>query len=424
MTLTDPTPPPRIWRSLPVIRAAMLVTVWLGVRTIVQGDWPLVDELQHQGIIQDFVNGRWHLPDDLPMLPVYHAMVAGVEWALGPGLFVGRLFSVCMALAGFAAYGLLSQKVRAGRWSDSFRLYAYHPLMFPFTAMIYTEQTSVSLLVFALLAHAGGRFGWAAVAMAAAAILRQTNLVWVIVLVAWAVSDSLGQSALPNGRAKIKEVSCCLLSMWRYAVVILAAGAFVIGNGRLTAGVAPLNQPAFNIAQYYVFFLFVLALWAPVFIDRAVGDIRALLLWSVRCPVAAGVAGVMGAALIVVLFINYSNPHPWNHGTNLVRNWPLLKMDQSGKARLLVLLVCAWSIYQTVRFTLTRKNLVILAAIWGGGLLSLSIMGLVEPRYYIPILLLADFFNDYEPRHAAWLARWYQCAAAAICLLSLTCRFW
>ena len=329
-----------------------------------------------------------------------------------------------MALLGFAAFGLLVRRVRASRWPDSFQLYAYHPLLFPLTAMVYTDQTAVTFLVLVFLAHASKRFGWAAVALAMAAVLRQTNLVWVIVLVAWSMGQPRSETPMSGRRSKIRAALTSIAPLWWYGVVVLAAVVLVGTTGRLTAGAVPLNQPAFNINQYYVLLLFVLVLWAPVFVERAPGDFCALVQWSTERPAVAAGVGVILATTIAFLFIRYSNPHPWNHVAGLVRNWPLRLMDRFVVARPLLLLICAWSVYQTVRFTLGRSNRAILAAIWGGGLLSLSVLGLVEPRYYVPMLLLADLFNDYEPRHAAWLVRWYQCASAAACALSLTGRFW
>jgi hypothetical protein len=406
-----------------VLAAAVMVVLWLGVRTLAQGDSPLIDEEQHQRVIHDFLTGRWALPADLPMPPAFHVLVAGFEWLLGPSLLVGRLWSVCMALVGFAAFGSLSRRLRGGRWPDGFRVYAYQPLLFPLTAMIYTDQTAVTFLVLALLAHVSGRFGWA-VALAAASLVRQTHLVWIAVLVAWTVSRPR-EGTPPGARhPSLRAAVRAAVPLWGYGVVLLVALVLATMAGRLTAGTPALWQPAFNVDQYYVLFLCVLVLWAPIFVDRARDDLRALVRWSAGRPaIAAGVALVL-AGVIAVLLDSYSNPHPWNQIGGLVRNWPLRLADRFPWVRLLLLLASAWAVYQTVRFTLERRGRTVLAAAWGAGLLSLSVMRLVEPRYYIPLLVLVDLFNDYEPRHAAWLARWYRCVAAAACALSLTGRFW
>lgn len=420
----------RAWRTDPALhrthtselrRAGLLAVgsfvAWVIILTAFHPQ-PVVDEAKHLQIITRFCGGNWTVPPDLPMPATYHLLVSIPARVLGPSLVVVRGTSVLMAAMTVAlVVGILARR-QAGAPGMAVLHYAWHPVLFPLAAMAYTEAASVLLVVGAIYAQVRRRFALSGGILLLACLVRQSNLMWVVFMALWAVGDLRRTDPRavggPTDRGPWSFVRLSASRIWAHAAVLGLAGAFFVANGSLTLGDAPENRAALNPGQFYVFALFVLGLWAPIWLGRLGDDWRALWRWLLGHPVLGVAVSVMVVGLAAILVIGFTNPHPWNGTLYFARNWPLRLMSASVVARV-VGVVCLFGATGIVgRFTLAQPNRRTLALVWVCSLCFLAPHFLVEPRYYIIPTLLVNLFTEYSTSQAQRLARWHLC----ICVLA------
>ncbi len=384
---------------------------------------PIADEGGHHlHTIAQFYNGNWSLPDDLPMLPTYHAVAALCWKVLGPRLVVLRALSAIIAVFAIVVFGWITRYRAFGQPGDAILHFAWLPILFPFLAMVYTEAMSMLCLVLAVYMHVRRRFLLSAGMLLLACLVRQSNAVWVVFMAVWAVADtgrelhastSAAQAALAS-----RMVREGIRRVWGHAVVLALAAAFFIFNRGPTLATVEANRPRFNVAQLYLFAMFVMFLWVPIWLSRLRRDVRAFCQWAAGNPTRACAVVLAAVGAVLVLVAAYDNPHRWNWNVNYIRNSLLVAMWRSPGVRLAVACLIILIAPIMVRFTREQVDRRLLGVLWLLSLVFLLPHSLAEPRYYIVPMFFINLFTGYTAQQARRQTLWYLAVSLAIAVFT------
>ncbi|MEE9269459.1 MAG: hypothetical protein V3V49_04280 [Candidatus Krumholzibacteria bacterium] len=376
---------------------------------------PLADESGHHlSAIRQFAGGDWSWPQDLVMWPTYHVVASLPARLFGADVFVLRAFSALMTVG---ALWLLFSATRHVDWpapSDALLHFAWHPILFPFSVLVYTEPAGMLCVLGGVYLHVRRQYAWSAVAVFMACLIRQSNVVWLVLMMAWGLSD-LWDERVRSAKARRAPGLWRGVYRLRWHLVFLVASAVVFATleGFAITSVAE-NRVQFNIAQFYLFGLFVVLLWLPVWLVRWPGDVTVIARWAAG---HTGVSALLGLAVLTAIGVSiaeFSNPHTWNNNDNYFRNFPLQLMDASIPVRAVAVVLMLMFTPTIVRFSLAQPTRRMLALTWVFSLLFLVPHSLVEPRYYIVPVFFLNFFACYTPREARRLTIWYGVLSAAV----------
>ncbi len=403
---------------------ASVVTLFAGLFYLNSN--PIADEGgQHLHAIREFYNGRWTLPDHLPMLPTYH-VVATLCWkAFGPHLAVLRGLSAILAVLAIVVFGAIARHEALEHPGDAILHFAWLPILFPFLAMVYTEAMSMLFLVLAVYMHVRRRFLLSAVMLLLACLVRQSNALWVVFMALWAILQ-IDRAAgfcprVPSGPEVPRECTrpfsffrASVGRVWGHVVVLALAASFLIYNRGPSLIMVEANRPRFNAAQFYLFTLFILFLWAPIWVSRLHSEVQCFRQWGMEHRVKAALVVILGMAGVFLLALGYDNPHPWNRNVSYLRNLPLIAMSRYASARFAVASLIIIVAPIIVRFTLAQVNRRLLGLVWLLSLLFLLPHSLAEPRYYIVPMFLLNLFTRFTAGQARSLTVWYLTTSMAI----------
>lgn len=346
------------------------------------------------------------------MLPGYHFMVLSL-WKLHPAmstLAAARFTTMLTTLVGLAAFALVWRRLHERPAGRATLLLALLPLTQPFAGMAYSDMPALAFALVAWWAQVTGRWAFAALALAGAVGIRQTNLAWAGFFVLW----EFFRTDEPR-RTWLRRVA------WQLLLLALAAGVIVATGGRLTVGTQHGNQFVFNIATVHVSALLVLVFGLPVWLTHARGVLARGREAARTAPVRFETALALGLVATIGLTLTFANPHIWNRelfwegcSFTLLRNWPLVWCDQhfwlrAGSALNVVLMAVA-----VARVFAGQRHWRALWLAAAFGALPVATNGLVEPRYLIPaagfILTLLDVGDGADWRRLAW---WWGALSAA-----------
>jgi hypothetical protein len=388
--------------------ACVLPVVWLLVFNHFRPDY-LVDEPGHLGNIYHFLEGRPGWPEAMPMLPGYHFIVAGL-WQLHPPfklLTLARLVPMVCTLMAIGAFVLAWRRLHEAPAGPPVLLLACFPLLQPFTGMAYTDAPALAFVLAAWALHLSGNRALAALALALATCLRQSSLVWAGFIVA---GETLGALAATDTgkREPLRARIGWMVSL------LLAATAVALAAGRVTVGGGHGNPVGFNPAQLHFAGLLLLLLGLPLWIAVAVGFpgwYRES--WRHR-PLRTAGASALFLATAFTLGATFTNSHPWNRDLSwegcsftLLRNWPLVALERAPWLRHLSglnLAAIATFLVVSLRRQPYARALMLAAA---AGLAPVAISSLVEPRYFIPPLVMALVLTRTEARTTRMLTAWW-----------------
>ena len=285
-----------------------------------------------------------------------------------------------------------------------------------------TDAVGVFFLVGALRAHTRGRHVPAAIAGLAACFVRQSSAVWIGFLMAWSawnVWDGIPRDA--SSTARVRMLARGLLPRIAGHLVALAclAVALALRGGVLSSRV-PLNEPAFNVGNYYTLAFLVLLLWFPLWIADAPAAMRSLRARMEQEPGRVIAGSVVIATLVVVLTVTFSNWHPWNHYNAYLANLPLIAMDRYPVVRVLAVICVIAAVWLVTRRWSADPNRRLLTSLAAVTLLFLSFHSSVDVRYAIVPFLLADFLQDYSPVEVHRLTAWYAGICTVVAAMILT----
>jgi alpha-1,2-glucosyltransferase len=380
--------PPIKW--LKGIHVAALVLALSTVACVLLVRVPFIfDEGLHWRQVSLFLAGRF--VNYLPIIAGYHAVVASLAYVTGlKSPMAVRLFSL--------GFGLLSVLVfyRSARIIDSSSalgrtlLYFLIPILFPLFFLLYTDVFSLLVLLLAVLAYLRQRHLLAGLIGSLSILVRQNNVVWLVLLFVMTYYDQHGF------RVNFSSIVRHLRTSWTYLLGVVGFVVFVIVNRGVAINASPepfelMIQPGGHLlhAGNLFFSLLVLfGIWMPSLLFRAatMGRFR-----RAHRLVFASVA--LGGLLFLLTFV--SN-HPWNQKLRILGN-TLLVFSRSGPgSKMLLYLPMAVALGWLCTTPLARKSMYFLYVFWAISLLPIWV---IQPRYYLPqIVLLLLFRRREDPR--------------------------
>lgn len=367
----------------------------------------IADEQYHVNVIRDFLRGNWPPAGYLTMFPGYHLAASAFAWVFGASLWSLRAFSLLCSLAGviFAERAAQAAATRGtapspGRPVSAAMLFALNPLLLPHAVLVYTEALSTPLVLLATWAALRGRHIGGAVALIAAAAVRQDNLAWAILLFVLAATS-------PARAARSRPPTLA----WLYPLVLVGGvGGLLVFNGALTFGQA-VEHTGVNPAQFYLLAVFVVGLLLPSWLADAPDVLGVWLLRGARRPLGVLTLVAVLAGLIVAFY----NPHPWSQDPHYLANRLLVGLERNVPLRGVVVLATALGAASLFRAALRQPDKAALLTVLITTLLFVGPHSLPGPRGYIlPTVLAATFWRAASHSSAWRQVGWYALLAAPV----------
>ncbi|SMF03613.1 Cation transport ATPase [Alteromonadaceae bacterium Bs31] len=382
-----------------MIFAALL----LGFNIMAHLEHKIGDEAVHQFQINWFKDGRFEVFKYTTMIPLYHAVIAGLSKLLGLGSLNGLRFTNMLYAAGLVP--AMFYLVRCFYPQESISrtlLLVFTPFLFPLFFITYTDLPSLMFVLFMVERAWKKHYFWAAVLALFAVLMRQPNIMWVafttcLIALNAAQEMSVGLSLKGQGdRRGILDKNYLLTVLERiqyFLVVFLLFVGFVLWNGGVALGDAEHHPISFNLSNLYFFLLVAFVVFLPFNIEQ-LGNIKALIFkhwWIV----------VILAVCFVIYFYTYEHPHKYNrtslkfyrHNLFIHYTCDILPL------RIASFIPMAWmslSFVSAVRTSAYGAQLLLLLPF---ALLSFVPLPLIEQRYYFVALTL---FLAMRPSITAW----------------------
>lgn len=359
---------------------------------------PIWDETYHWPAIRDLAAARVERALALPMLPGYHALVAGVVAATWPDFRVARAAAVVLGALALVACAALLKALGRSNDGQALARFALQPLLLPFWALVYTDVLGVLAVLLALLCHIRRRPALEGAAWLGGVLVRQPNLVWPFVALA-------GRIGPPTQSGAKREVRPILP-----AVAALVIGGALVAVDALMPSAPMENRAALNPGQLHMFLLTAATLWLPIWWPHLRRNWRAVFEPRLARPWIAAV----GVAALGALLLAFHNPHAWNTDLAFLRNWPLVLLGREPLLLFPVGVVLVAFAATHAHYVWTSPARRPLLAIFGVAALYIAPHALIDPRYYILPFVLADLFTPYDQREARRLTAWYAILAAGV----------
>lgn len=308
-------------RTIDAHLSSALVLLALGF--VLRGDrGPAVDENVHLDQILRFARGDWTINQALAMLPGFHLLVAALVFAFGATAASIRIVVFGLAMATVVVFYVLARDVDPRSAGTRTLQFALMPVLFHQFFLIYTDVTSLLVVLVMMLLAVRGRYVAAGALGVVAIAVRQDNVVWVAFALAWShVRDYGWRWPAP--------------SEWiaRYATFVVSGCAFVLfvlaNHGQIALGYDAGSHPT-GLYGGNVFFMLFLS-----------GFVFAPLWWSYRgvlLPRARqwwlwlGIAGLLAAYWLGFMV---DHPHNLERSDYFLANAVLTTITSTGVRRML-----------------------------------------------------------------------------------------
>lgn len=397
----------------------------------------LADETVHypqiRSLLEAYPDGPWTLQPRLTTFPTYHALVASVLKLTGTSsLTAARAVELAISAVLLGVFAALALRIHRRRSTAARRVVqlAFLPILFPFFVLVYTDVLSLLLVLLAVLFADRPRPVLAPLTALAAVLVRQTNLVWVVLIALLHLSTVGRRSRSPSGSSETAEAP----GRWKtlaihgtpYALLAVAAGGFMAWHGGLALGDPAAHPPgALHAANLYFFLFVLLGCFLPLHLP-ALGRVGVSLSAAVhrrasRMKLARIAFTVVVIAIAFLLFTwSFEVSHPYNRFLGSLRNRALdvFAHGRFGPLALFTTNVVAFlalagtRLKRPVVYTLYPLTAVFLAAHW-----------LVEQRYYFVPLALWLVYREEAPPWAERLQLLWGLALTAILHLGVVNRW-
>lgn len=145
----------------------------------VRGHEPMGDEHLHMDQILRFARGEFSMNEFVTQIPGYHAIIAVPAALSGMTSVDGlRLFSFLLSVATVVVFYLCARAIQPRLSGAATAQFALLPILLPYFFLLYTDVTSLLLVLLALLFALRKRFTVAGVFATLAVFVRQTDIVW------------------------------------------------------------------------------------------------------------------------------------------------------------------------------------------------------------------------------------------------------
>ena len=348
------------------------------------------DEGFHTPVIFSYFNGNFIVSDNIAMLPVYHAVMAGIMRLFNHiSVESLRFANLVVSALCLPAFYQICRTLGRHAVAERTLMFLLTPVILPFFSLIYTDMIATLLVLGMILFMLRDRHLCAGLLGLAAVFFRQTNLLWVgfcglyMIVAFWVVQDSpYRQRALELGPRLFKR-------LLPYGLVVVIFGGFVIYNGGVAIGTADLQQVSFNPSNVYFFLLLGFFLfWAYNF--EYVHKVYRLLATSANVWVFIGV-------FFLVYFATYSNSHQFNaYGLSFyIRNIVLHHTVTNVPVKILTFIPVCWMALTFFVMARESEKPWQLYVLYFVIFINLVPLPLVEQRYYMVGLIL---FLAFKPQ--------------------------
>lgn len=179
----------------------------------------------------------------------------------------------------FVIHGIISHQSQDGQ---SFALLlrtvlcATFPLHAFFVHLYYTDTASTFFVLSAWLALLKRKHTLSGILSACCILMRQTNAVWVVYLVAWELChmtaerygepSSLGSHLAMVIRFILQNFSSCIAMFWIQILSVVSFALFVLHNGGIVLGDKEHHVPVAHWAQPFYFYTFLVLTTVPLWL--------------------------------------------------------------------------------------------------------------------------------------------------------------
>ncbi len=396
--------------------AAFALTVFWGALYARFAHGPLCDEPGHLGVMIHFAENKPGWPDHLTTPPGYQ-LVALVLGGGEPSLAAARLTSTLFGVLALAAFAGAWGRLHARPAGPATLLFALLPVFQPFTGLAYNDVPSLALLLCAVWAQLAGRGPTAALALAAACLVRQTNLVWAPFFILWEIFRTPAAPAAPLWR---HALTVAFIRMRGHVILLGVAAAIILYAGRFTPGTANSNDLRPNPAAFTFAALLVVGLGLPVWLAHLRAVVARFGAVARRRPGFAALWLTTAAVIVALYASTYVNPHGWNRDLwwdgvrfTLLRNWPLVYIENFPVLRVVAGGCVVFAALALARLCRAQRHGRALALSLPFAAALLGSNYLVDPRYYLAPAAFLLLFVAINRRDFFLLAGWWGLVALA-----------
>lgn len=354
------------------------------------------DEGFHTPVVYMWYNGQFQKPENLTVLPVYHAIVAGLMHALDLiSVKSMRFITLLLGAISIPVFYFLCKLVQADQRSpdkphlDSTQqaeirtlMFVLCPLILPFFSLVYTDLPSLTLVV-AFIFFMMKSWHWPAAAIALFAVFfRQTAMVWVGYCGLYILTQSWLAHRIEFKQRVLAVVKDTWLKLLPYALVFCAFAVFVYFNKGLSAGDTDLQKVAFNPSNVYFYLLLCFFLFLPYNFEYSQ---RVYQLVS-----RSYIPWMLLAIFFLIFLYTYNNQHQYNsYGLKFYLRNILLHFTVTNFAlKVLAFIAMSWMALTFYLMAIESKKSWQLFVLYFTTFVCLLPLPLVEQRYYIPALAL------------------------------------
>lgn len=382
----------------------LAIGVSLDVAFLMVKDAPLVaDEGYHLPQISGFLSGNFETSPHLTVLPVYHAMMAGILKVIGAeSVAEARLVTFLGSAVSIWFFYLIVLRL----WPQERYLrtaqFVFLPILFPMHFLIYTDTWALAFVLIALERTLANRPWQSAAAVLVAVLMRQPNLIWagmLWILLVWQ-PDSLHRTW--------RFITKCWCQTTLPFVLILAAfcGFFILNRG-IAVGDKHQHQIAVNPANLWFFGL----CFCIFFLPTCLGTLARYWKHFRRLPAMTtlGLAAGLGAFLAT-----YHASHQYNQASLwfYLRNRALHWTSRIAPLKVLTFIPAALGLGGFILCPMQERRFGIMIPV---ALISVAVMPLIEQRYYlVPFAILLAFRRLEQKRFELLNTAFYICVAFSL----------
>ena len=416
MVAAAPVPPPsaaELRFSRLCLAGAFALTFLWGVLYARYAHSALCDEPGHLGVLYHFAEKKPGWPENLTTPPGYHL----VALALGgghPSLTAARLTTTLFAFLALTAFAGAWRMLHARPAGPATLLFALLPIFQPFTGLAYNDVPALAVLLCAAWAQFSGRTWTAAILLALACLVRQTNVVWAPFFILWEIFRADPPATTPTLPFWRRALVTTVTRAAGHVVVLALTAAILLYAGRFTPGTVNGNDLRPNPAAFTFAALLLVTLGLPVWLAHLRPALACFATASRRRPIFAALWLTTAAVIAGIVAATYTNPHGWNRDLwwdgvrfTLIRNWPLIYIEKIPALRVLAGAAVVFATLALAHICRAQRHGRALALTFPFAAALLGSNYLIDPRYYLAPAAFLLLFITPARRDFFLLAAWW-----------------
>lgn len=344
------------------------------------------DESFHMPQILAYLKHQYlHLEKSLTMIPGYHFLVAMISHLFGwDTVNQIRNASILLSLPAIAVFIMLARNLGHRSPVISTSLFYFSPIFFPFFYVLYTDVPSLLFVLSGMWALHKRYYSAAAVIFFLSMLLRQTNVIWLVM--AWGMA-LLDEWSTVRYRYDLYRYGLALinagLKTFLFPVFCLAFLLFMYFNGGVAIGDSTAHKlDRVYVTQVYFWLLTIFVLFLPLHIKNIPAILRLL---KERSELI-----LLCSVLLVLYTATFWAEHGYNYFDFFLRNRLVQWMRADELHRLILFVPMLWAFLSLVVTPLREKRFYLL---YPFTVLSLIPHSLVDQRYFMESIALFILFK-------------------------------